>query len=160
MERHWLWGGWGKFYSGLIHLWDIAEKKKTAVFHTSDCVKSVAFSPDGKVLFAQEDGDTLLSWNVAEKKVIAMKGIPKAGTLFALSPDRSLFAYGRGEGTVHLWGVAIKFKNNDFTNSTSRRVLRGGSWCSTTYGLRCADHAHREPTYTSFDLGFRCAKDF
>ncbi|MBC8456575.1 MAG: formylglycine-generating enzyme family protein [Deltaproteobacteria bacterium] len=57
-------------------------------------------------------------------------------------------------------GVAVTFKNNDFTNVASRRVLRGGGWETyTSYYLRCAFRHHYVPTYTSGPLGFRCARD-
>jgi formylglycine-generating enzyme required for sulfatase activity len=56
-------------------------------------------------------------------------------------------------------GIAITFKNNDFTNVTTRRVLRGGSWLNNPDYLRCAFRGSFVPTYTVSDIGFRCSQD-
>jgi formylglycine-generating enzyme required for sulfatase activity len=56
-------------------------------------------------------------------------------------------------------GVAITFKNNDFTNVNTRRVLRGGCWNSNPNFLRCAVRYDLEPSITNNDLGFRCSQD-
>jgi formylglycine-generating enzyme required for sulfatase activity len=56
-------------------------------------------------------------------------------------------------------GVVITFKNNDFTNVNTRRVLRGGTWDNYPLYLRCAIRRLNEPTYTNFSLGFRCSQD-
>jgi formylglycine-generating enzyme required for sulfatase activity len=56
-------------------------------------------------------------------------------------------------------GVAVTFKNNDFTNVNIRRVLRGGCWFYNANGLRCADRNDGEPTYAYVIVGFRCSQD-
>ena len=58
-------------------------------------------------------------------------------------------------------GIVIRFKNNDFTNvnTSSRRVLRGGSWDGYTYALRCAYRYRSAPAYTLYYVGFRCSQD-
>ena len=49
------------------------------------------------------------------------------------------------------------FVNDDFTNVTSPRVLRGGAWGFLNSSLlRCADRCRDVPTDTLCDLGFRC----
>jgi formylglycine-generating enzyme required for sulfatase activity len=56
-------------------------------------------------------------------------------------------------------GVAITFKNNDFTNVTTRRALRGGTWYDPL-DLRCANRYYDEPSSTYYyRLGFRCSQD-
>jgi len=55
-----------------------------------------------------------------------------------------------GPGTVAL------FVNNDFTNVKSPRVVRGGSWYSGDYFLRCALRYLIDPTVTYYVFGFRC----
>jgi formylglycine-generating enzyme required for sulfatase activity len=55
-------------------------------------------------------------------------------------------------------GVDITFKNNDFTNVNTRCVLRGGSWNSNPFNLRCACRFHA-PADWSFNFGFRCAQN-
>lgn len=43
-------------------------------------------------------------------------------------------------------------------NSSSKRVIRGGSWYSYFYSVRSSNRVMNVPTYTSKDLGFRCAQ--
>ena len=45
-----------------------------------------------------------------------------------------------------------------FTNQKGSRVLRGGSWMSTSWGLRVTDRLGYMPTYADSNVGFRCAK--
>ena len=57
-------------------------------------------------------------------------------------------------------GVVVTFRNDDFTNVTSRRVLRGGGWLHVTYLLRCAfRNCIFNLTDTGVNLGFRCSQD-
>jgi formylglycine-generating enzyme required for sulfatase activity len=53
-------------------------------------------------------------------------------------------------------GVAVTFKNNDFTNVTTIRVCRGGSWYGSPVNLRAADRYRYNPSYCGDDQGFRC----
>ena len=58
-------------------------------------------------------------------------------------------------------GVAVTFKNDDFTNVKSRRVLRGGSWyyapAFPPNYFRCANRFNNVPTNTHYLYGFRCS---
>jgi len=57
-------------------------------------------------------------------------------------------------------GVAVTFKNDDFINVTTRRVLRGGTWYHPPNDLRCANRFRIEPTYTlNIFFGFRCSQE-
>ena len=56
-------------------------------------------------------------------------------------------------------GTPVSFVNDDFTNVTSRRVLRGGSWNGNPYYLRCALRNLGNPSSALNALGFRCAQD-
>ncbi len=56
-------------------------------------------------------------------------------------------------------GVAVTFKNDDFTNVTARRVLRGGDWGDNLLSLRCTTRYDVAPPSTSLAIGFRCAQD-
>lgn len=56
-------------------------------------------------------------------------------------------------------GTVVTFKNDDFTNVTSSRVLRGGAWFNSPIFLRCADRYYLDPTFTFYYYGFRCAQD-
>ena len=41
--------------------------------------------------------------------------------------------------------------------SSGRRVMRGGSWLTMSFFVRCAVRARVRPDHTFFDFGFRCA---
>jgi formylglycine-generating enzyme required for sulfatase activity len=56
-------------------------------------------------------------------------------------------------------GVVITFKNNDFINVTTRRVLRGGSWIFNPDFLRCAYRSRDVSIYSSGSVGFRCSQE-
>jgi len=43
-------------------------------------------------------------------------------------------------------------------SASARRVVRGGSWFLDARNVRAAYRYHREPSYRSYDLGFRCAE--
>ncbi len=54
-------------------------------------------------------------------------------------------------------GVPVLFVNNDFTNVTSFRVVRGGAWFMLTYFfVDCAIRYSTEPIYGTMEIGFRC----
>ena len=56
-------------------------------------------------------------------------------------------------------GTPVFFVNDDFTDVTTWRVLRGGSWLSDPRYLRCAYRGDLGPTGTHLSLGFRCSQD-
>jgi len=57
-------------------------------------------------------------------------------------------------------GAVITFRNNNFTNVKSRRVLRGGGWyLNDTRYLRCASRDDYGPSLADLSSGFRCAQD-
>jgi formylglycine-generating enzyme required for sulfatase activity len=56
-------------------------------------------------------------------------------------------------------GVAITFKNNDFTNVSTWRVFRGGSWSYDPNYLRYAGRYGDDPASTFYLVGFRCSQD-
>ena len=69
---------------------------------------------------------------------------------YARSPRRNPLA-----GEMPLREVMTNHQN---ANVTTSRVLRGGSWSSTSLGLRVADRKSNSPTLTSYIFGFRCAR--
>ena len=54
-------------------------------------------------------------------------------------------------------GGLIAFDNNDYTNVTTHRVHRGGSWLHPPGNLRVSNRNSLHPANASIYLGFRCA---
>ena len=54
----------------------------------------------------------------------------------------------------------VIFQNDDYASSEStRRVLRGGAWDSSSYRLlRCSERIKYNPTTMGDNTGFRCAQ--
>ena len=65
--------------------------------------------------------------------------------------------YARSPRENPVAGGLISFVNNNFTNVTTNRVIRGGGWDDYPYGLRVADRLSYSPDYSDYWLGFRCA---
>ena len=66
--------------------------------------------------------------------------------------------YARSPRDNPIAGGAITSIINNFTNLTTKRVLRGGVWDGNPESLRVADRDRNPPSYTFSSVGFRCAK--
>ena len=53
-------------------------------------------------------------------------------------------------------GVAVTFKNDDFTKVNPERVIHGGSWYGNWRSLRVSNRSYYAPTTTGRFVGFRC----
>ena len=53
---------------------------------------------------------------------------------------------------------SIQWLLDNYTGVNNSRVIRGGSWLGIATDLRCARRAFVTSTYTSFNIGFRCAR--
>jgi WD40 repeat protein len=69
-------------------------------------VRSLAFSPDGKLLASSSDDGTLILWNAASgKELITLQTHADRATRLAFSPDGKTLASAGNDGTVEFWSV-------------------------------------------------------
>jgi WD40 repeat protein len=91
-------------YSRPVKLWDFATHQVVKTFPEPG--SRLAFSPNGKILAAACDNDTLKLWNVETGQ--EMRRLDNAGEVLCLSfsPDGQTVAAGNWAGEVQLWNVA------------------------------------------------------
>jgi parallel beta-helix repeat protein len=98
----------GGCIQGEIKLWDVASGSlvRTLTGHTG-VVRSVAFSPDGRLLASGSYDDTIKLWEVASgREVRTLTGHTADVESVAFSPDGRLLASGSDDETIKLWEVA------------------------------------------------------
>jgi len=72
-----------------------------------DRVRSVAFSPDGRLLASGSDDNKVKIWEVASGRLLhTLSGHGDWVRSVAFSPDGRLLASGSDDGTVKIWGPA------------------------------------------------------
>ncbi|MEH2303969.1 protein kinase domain-containing protein [Nostoc sp.] len=72
----------------------------------SDCVNSVAFSPDGQILASASSDRTIKLWNVTTGKLLqSLLGHSNSVNSVAFSPDGQTLASASSDGTIKLWNV-------------------------------------------------------
>jgi Tol biopolymer transport system component len=92
---------------GRVRLWDIVSNRDVAVFEAvsglSDCLRSVLYSKDRKILLAASSG-AVRAWNLAgggEKLMLA--GHRKSTQSLTFSPDGKLLASAGDDQVVKIW---------------------------------------------------------
>jgi WD40 repeat protein len=92
---------------GSIWLWDLPTGRLITQFvGFPEGVDSVAFSPDGSLLFAGSHGGTLRAYATSGYQRLFEATAPGGIAVLAVSPDGRLVATGgSGSGEVHLWSV-------------------------------------------------------
>ncbi|PWQ92833.1 eIF2A-related protein [Leucothrix pacifica] len=69
-------------------------------------IRTIAYSPDGKVIASTSLSNTIRLWNALSGETINMlKGHPSGVTTIAFSPDGKIIASGSQDNTIRLWNA-------------------------------------------------------
>ena len=119
---------------GTVKLWDVATR------HLIDSFKgrSLAFSPDGKIIAAPYGNGFRLSDIATKREIATFEGHTAQVNSVAISRDGKTVASGGSDGTVKLWNIATKREIATFKGHTGpvnsvaisrdgRTIASGGS---------------------------------
>jgi len=93
-----------------VKLWDVMKGQEmlTLKGHTEG-VKSVSFSPDGKLMATGSNDETVKVWDTTTgQEMLTLKGHTLLVTCVAFSPDGKRLASASEDETVKLWDVTPK----------------------------------------------------
>ncbi|MBI5954914.1 MAG: PD40 domain-containing protein [Chloroflexi bacterium] len=98
--------------SGGIILWnvDINHFIYQPLTDHSHSYRTVAFSPDDKLVTSGSDDDTIILWDVATRQPVGqpLRGHSSWVSSVAFSPDGKILASGSDDNTIILWDVASR----------------------------------------------------
>lgn len=86
-----------------IKLWDVDRAEQLNLGTHSAIVRTVAFSPDGKLIASGDDSGIIKVWDVETMENVILPKHGEAVTSLAFSPDGKTLASGSKDKTVRLW---------------------------------------------------------
>ena len=106
-----------------VRLWEVKTGECVQVLEAIGIIRSVAFSPDGRLL-ASGCGRTIHLWEVATgREVDVLVGHLRSVRSIGFSPDGLCLASGSNDGTVRLWNVETGESRNTLMGH------QGWVWC-------------------------------
>jgi serine/threonine-protein kinase len=110
-------GGFGNSHTSL---WDTATRKRVGILddHQQTSVDSVAFSPDGKTLAANDMDGVVYLWSVPTRRVSrTLSQRTSASTTLAFSRNSKILAIGQDNDQVYLWNPATGHRTGALTGA-------------------------------------------